>query len=230
METAGCLRARHLSAKSLGKSGDSPMWPTDILKFDPTFGWREIIAIAAAAFALGAGVIALLNYVLAKRSAASRIEVQRNYVAYDSRGIKGGMGRFVYYWTIDITNHGGRPGTLRGFRHGSLPRFAVGMRDGKLLNQLMNSAIYVFDKPQFYAMAESPGLLQGLQPRTHEELGTLNVNIPAGETRSLSFVLAVDNPDTQVDGYFLSLKVAFNSGYEYDLSTAVRFVKGPSNA
>jgi hypothetical protein len=206
------------------------MSSTDILRFDPTFDWREIITIAPAAFALGAGVIALLNYVLSKRSATSRIEVQRNYIAYDSRGIKGGVGRLVYYWTIDMTNHGGRPGTLLGFRHGSLPRFAVGLRGGKLLDQTMKSSIYVFDKPQFYAMAESPGLLQGLQPCTHEELGTLNVNIPAGETRSLSFALVVDNPDTPVDGYCLSLKMAFNRRYEYDLSTAVRFAKGASNA
>ena len=206
------------------------MLPADILRFDPTFGWKEVIAIAVAAFALGGCVIALLNYVLSKRSATSRIEVQRNYVAYDTRGIKGGVGQFVYYWTIDITNHGGRPGALRGFRHGSLPRFAMGMRNAKLLDQPMNASIYVFDKPQFYAMAESPGLLQGLQPRTHEELGTLNVNIPAGETRSLSFALLVDNPDTQVDGYFISLKMAFNRGYEYDLSTAVRFAKSANNA
>ncbi|MBI4529705.1 MAG: hypothetical protein HY695_38390 [Deltaproteobacteria bacterium] len=202
----------------------------NILRFDPTFGWKEIIATAAAAFSLGAAVIALLNYILSKRSASSKIEVQRNYVAYDSRGTAGGVGRFVYYWTVDMTNHGGRPATLLGFRHGSLPRFAVAIRDGKLLEQPMKTSIYVFDKPQFYAMAESPGLLQGLQPRTHEELGTLNINIPAGETRSLSFALVVDNPQTQLDGYVLSLKMAFNSGYKYDLSTAVRFAKDASNA
>jgi hypothetical protein len=206
------------------------MLSTDILRFDSTFGWKEVIAIAAAAFALGGCVITLLNYLLSKRSATSRIEVQRNYVAYDSREIKEGVGRFVYYWTIDMTNHGGRPGTLRGFRRGSLPRFAIGMRDAKLLDQPMNVSIYVFDKPQFYAMAESPGLLQGLQPRTHEELGTLNFNIPAGETRSLSFALLVNNQDTQVDGYFLSLKMSFNRGHEYDLSTAVRFAKNTNNA
>jgi hypothetical protein len=171
-----------------------------------------------------------LNYLLSKRSATSSIEVQRNYVAYDSRGMRGGVGRLVYYWTIDMTNHGGRPGTLRGFRHGSLPRFAVGMRDGNLLDQPISSSIYVFDKPQFYAMAERPGLLRELQPRTHEELGALNFNIPAGETRSLSFALVVDNPATLVDGYFFSLKMVFNRGYEYDLSTAVRFAKGASNA
>jgi len=118
---------------------------------------------------------------------------------------------------------------MRGFRHGSLPRFAMGMRDERLLDQPMNISIYVFDKPQFYAMADSPDLLQRLKPRTHEEIGTLNVNIPAGETKSLSFAIAVDNQDTQVDGYFLSLKMAFNRRQEYDLSTAVRFAKSKGN-
>lgn len=33
----------------------------DILRFDPTLGWKEIIATAAAAFSLGAAVIALLK-------------------------------------------------------------------------------------------------------------------------------------------------------------------------
>jgi len=102
------------------------MLPTSILKFDPTFGWKEVITIAAAAFAFGGCAIALLNYVLSRRSATSRIEVQRNYVAYDSRGTKGGVGRFVYYWTIDMTNHGGRTGT-----YARLPaRLATSLRDG----------------------------------------------------------------------------------------------------
>lgn len=215
-----CLRSIDLDEKV-----ERPMTPSDILKFDPTFGWKELIAVAAAAFALGSAVIALLNYLLSKRSATSKIEVQKNYVAYDSREIKGGVGRLIYYWTVDMTNHGGRTGTLRGFRHGSLPQFAVGLRKEKIIDGPMKASLYVFDKPQFYAMAENPSLLRGLQPRTPEELGALNINIPAGETRSLSFALVVDNPQTQVDGYLLSLKLEFNRGSYYDLSTGVRFAK-----
>ena len=41
--------------------------------------------------------------------------------------------------------------------------------------------------------------------------------------QGLSFALAVDNPDGQVDGYLLSLKLSFNRGRDYDHSTAVRF-------
>lgn len=136
-----------------------------------------------------------------------------------------GIGRFVYYWTIDMTNRGGRLGTLRGFRYGMVPRFAVFMRDGKLLEEPAQSTVYVFDKPQFDAMTNEPTLLDRMKPKTAEELGTLNINIPAGETKSLSFALAVDNPDTLIDGYSLSLKLLFNNGYEHDLTTSVGFLE-----
>jgi hypothetical protein len=201
---------------------------TDILKFDPSFGWKEIIALATAVFVLVAGVITLLSYVLSKRSSSSRVEVQLVYGGSDSQGLKGGVGRLVYYWTVDMTNHGGRTGALQGLQRGSLPRYAVGMRDMTLLEQPIHSSIYVFEKPQFDAMMNDPNLLAGLQPRTHEELLTLNVTLPAGETRSLSFALAVDNPGPPLEGYLLSLKLVFNRGYEYDLSTYVLFEKGAS--
>ena len=198
----------------------------DIVKFDPTFGWKEIIALCAAAFALGGVAVAFLSYLLARRSAHPRIDLQVIYAAFDSRGMKPeGKGRFIYYWTIDMTNRGGRPATLRGFRHSKFPRFVVFMRDGKLLDQPVNSSIYVFDKPHFDALTNEPTLLEKIRPRTTEELGTLNISIPAGETKSLSFALAVDNPDIPIDGYLLCLKLLFNNDYEHDLSTGVSISK-----
>jgi len=198
----------------------------DIIKFDTTFGWNEIIALCAAAFSLGAVAVALVNYLLARRSASPRIDLQVIYAAFDSRRLKpDGTGRFVYYWTVDMTNRGGRVGTLHGFRYSKVPRFAVFLRDGKLLDQPVRASIYAFDTPQLDAMTNEPTLLDRMKPKTAEELGTLNINIPAGETKSLSFALAVDNPDTSIDGYLLSLKLLFNNGYEHDLTTAVGFSK-----
>ena len=202
----------------------------EILKFEPTFGWKEIVAIAAAIIALCALRVSILSYRLAKRSSTSEIEVQRNHVGYDTRGVCGNIGRFLYYWTVDISNHGGRTATFQGFRHGALPRWALGLRNGKLIELPTSAAIYVFDKPQFYALAENPELLSGMQPRSQEELGALNIAIPSGETKSLSFALVIDNRDTEVDGYSLSLKMSFNRGKDYDLSTAISFAQGENVA
>ena len=197
----------------------------EFLKFDPTFGWKEMVAIGAAIIAICALFVSILSYRIAKKSATSEIEVQRNHVGYDSRGVHGNVGRFLYYWTVDITNHGGRAATFQGFRCGALRRWAFGLRNGKLVDLPMSAAIYVFEKPQFYSLAENPGLLSGMLPRSPEELGALNIAIPAGETTSLSFALVIDNQGTEVDGYSLSLKMKFNRGKDYDLSTAIGFAQ-----
>lgn len=57
----------------------------EILKFDPTFGWKEMVAIAAAIIAICALFVSILSYRIAKKSATSEIEVQEgrdvhNYV------------------------------------------------------------------------------------------------------------------------------------------------------
>jgi len=194
------------------------------------FGWKEIITAAALGVALGGAVVQLLNYVLARRSAEPAIDVQKSFVGYISICDTHGIGRVMWYWTLDITNRGGRATSLMGFRRGSIPRMAVGVRAGALLPDQIAAAIYVFDRPMFRALSDVDESLRGIQPRDLEELGSMNVAIPPGETKALSSALAIDNSKIPVDGYMISLKLAFNNGRKYDLSQCLQFSGGIHDA
>ena len=55
-----------------------------------------------------------------------------------------------------------------------------------------------------------------------EELGSLNLTIPSGESRSLQLAFVVDAPKGVADMLFLNASLNFNTGAPYSISKFVR--------
>jgi hypothetical protein len=189
--------------------------------FSKKIGWPEIFSVTISLLAVCIAALSLWNSVKTRREALPDVSVETILEGYDTRAFS--EGRLVWYWSLDITNTGGRAVTLRGLSPDTQTWPLVVLGKGyQLLNVRPKIGVYVFDGPKFEELAKGPPIFEQYKPKNMEELGALNIIIPSGESRALPMAFVVQAPKGIADMIHFNARLNFNTGMSHSISKFVR--------
>jgi hypothetical protein len=194
---------------------------SDIFDFSKKIGYPEIISNISALIALVIATLSFWNSYQTRLLSLPALSVATILEGYDTRAFSEGM--LVWYWALNLSNTGGRPLTLLGIGPDdkALPMVVLG-KDYQLLNLRPSTRIYVIDSPKFAEIAKGRAAFDQYKPKDLEELSSINLSIPAGESRSLQLAFVVDAPANVADMSLFNVKLNFNTGASYSISKFVR--------
>lgn len=194
---------------------------SDYFDLSKRIGYPEIFSIGFALLAFVIAVLSLWNSYQTRLQSLPALTVETILEGYDTRAFS--EGRIIWYWSLNLSNTGGRSLTLVGVgpddRH--LPIAVLG-KNYQLLNLRPELHIYVFDGPKFMELAKNETAFSQYKSKDLEELGSLNLTMPSGESRSLQLAFVVDAPKDSADMLFLNARLNFNTGAPYSISKFVR--------
>jgi hypothetical protein len=189
--------------------------------FGKKIGYPEICSLMVSALALVVAYFSYSNSVEARREAMPAVSVDTILEGYDTRSFSID-GRVLWYWALGITNTGGRSLSLQRIapEQQGLP-MVMAAKNYQLLEARPELGIYVFDKPKFEEIGRNPAVLSQIEPKNLEELGSINLQIPPGETRALYMAFATKVPAGVADALSFNLKLGFNTGASHSISKFV---------
>jgi len=194
--------------------------------FGKKIGYPEICSLTLSVLALVFAYFSYRNSVETRRDALPAVSVDTILEGYDTRSFSID-GRVVWYWALGITNTGGRSVSLQRIApdQQGLP-MVMAAKNYQLLEAKPEIGIYVFDKPKFEDIVKDPAALGQSEPKNLEELGSLNLSIPPGETRPLYMAFATKVLAGAADALSFNLKLVFNTGASHSISKFVSIKPG----
>ena len=143
-----------------------------------------------------------------------------DYEGFDSREFN--KGHLIYYNNWAITNTGGSTVTIRGFRTKRGLPILTAVKNLQLLNAAPIVSAYLLKPGQFEQIGKNKLKLPDLSPLSVEQLGSLNIAVPAGETKTVALLLYIDSSKIDANGFMLNLQMKFSDGYVHDLGKLIQ--------
>ena len=192
----------------------------DVFDFGKKIGYPELFSIGISFLAMVLAVLSYWNSYQARMASLPALSVDTTLEGYDTRAFS--EGRLIWYWGLNLNNTGGRSLTLQAILpdNPSLP-LVVLAKNYQFLELRPRLRTYVFDSPKFAEIGKGSSALEQYEPKDAEELGSVNLTIPSGESRAFQLAFAVDAPKDAADRLFFNLKLKFNTGMSYSLSKFV---------
>ncbi|MFC1475598.1 hypothetical protein ACFLQW_01180, partial [Candidatus Zixiibacteriota bacterium] len=190
-----------------------------IFRFEAKIGWPELVAPAALVVSIFAVLVdqGARDDVREFRTADEpKVHIETSYKAYDASALgEDGRGLLLYYYRFDMTNSGARPLTLRGLWNDEYYPLVVPMRGYNFVDVPLPVYVYSGTDLDFQLFLSDEDYRRTLRPTTFEQLASLNIPIPGGQTESVAFALAIRNDFTPADGYSFHWKFVFSNGQEH---------------
>lgn len=183
------------------------------------FGWSELIA-------LGALVISAFSYLDSRGARADAKEalaaalpniiVEKSYEAFDSSELqKNGFGKLVWYVRYSFMNIGGTSASLRGVWNDSTLPLVLGIHEGHASTENISTSIYSDESIEWRDIVNNDDYFVQKTPVSSELLADINLEISAGQSKSLAFAYLIENKLTPVEEYWINYQFIFSDGTKH---------------
>ncbi|MET2901113.1 hypothetical protein ABXV22_22870 [Vibrio rotiferianus] len=187
-----------------------------ILNFLKKISLGEVIAFVAL-------IISILTYLDSKKAqemaneallaAKPNVVIDTSFEAADASRVTGdGIGSLVWYVRYSFINNGGTSTSLRGMLNSSSLPLIMAMNEGKVTTENVSLGIYVGEDLEWRDVKSSDEFFVNRSPESWESLGDMNLELPAGQSKSLAFVYVLDNGNNPVEKYWVNYQFSFSNG------------------
>ncbi|EHK2865781.1 hypothetical protein K6675_004555 [Vibrio parahaemolyticus] len=190
------------------------------------FGWSELLALGALAVSIfsyfdSRGARADAKEALS--AARPNIIVEKSYEAFDSTELQEkGFGTLVWYVRYSFMNQGGSSASLRGMWNDSTLPIVLGIHDGNAFTENINTSIYSDESIEWRDIVNNDDYFSERTPVSSELLADINLEIPAGQSKSLAFAYVIESKENTVEEYWINYKFIFSDGTKHKEGSIIK--------